>query len=90
MSTGPENHKNDSFSIFRKVDIWIYYNDFRGPPRQATGPTRSGARVGVGILSGTIMFEDLKDSKNWSSKNTKIPQSTINYSKSIEVFSKLF
>ena len=26
------------------------------------GPPRSGAGVGVGILRGTIMFEDLKDS----------------------------
>ena len=28
------------------------------------GFVRSGAGVGVGILRGTIMFEDLKDSKN--------------------------
>ena len=61
-----------------------------GPPRQATGPPRSGAGVGVGVLRGTTMFEDLKDSKQMIFRNTKIPPCTINYSKSIEVFSKLF
>ena len=43
-------------------------------PRRATGPPRSGAGEGVGILRGTIMFDDLKDSKIWSSKNTEIPR----------------
>ena len=32
------------------------------------------------------MFEDLKDSKNGSSKNTKIPPSSNNYSRSNESF----
>ena len=41
----------------------------------ATGPPWSGAGVGVGILRGTIMFlGNLKDSKIWSTENTKIPR----------------
>ena len=44
-----------------KIEIPIF--EATGPLRQDTGPPRSGAGVGVRILRGTIMFEDLKDSR---------------------------
>ena len=33
------------------------------PPRQAAGPPRSGARVGVGMFGGVLGFPDLKMKK---------------------------
>ena len=35
-----------------------------GPPRQATGPPRSGAGVGVGILKGVVVFWKSERFKN--------------------------
>ena len=49
----------------------------------ATGPPRSGAGEGVGILRGTIMFDDLEDTKELSLENTKIPRP----SKFIQIYS---
>ena len=42
-----------------------------------SGVDRTGAGMGVGMLRGTPKFlGNLKDSKIWSSKNTKIPSSS--------------
>ena len=38
-----------------------------GPPRQATGPPRQGAGVGVGMLRGVVLA-DLMDSNKFIEK----------------------
>ena len=74
-----------------KLTVWI-----RGalscPGAKLTAKTRGahscppGAWSGAGVGGGTIMFQDLKDSKKWSSKNTKIPRR----SKHIQTYSICF
>ena len=45
-----------------------------GTPRQATGPPRSSAGLGVGSLRGLWFLRNPKDLKNGLPKNTKIPR----------------
>ena len=43
----------------------------RGPPRQATGPAGSGARVGIGILRGLVVSWESRISKEMISQKYK-------------------
>ena len=49
-----------------------------GPPRQATGPPRSDAGVGIGILKGLVMSWESKRFKKWIlqkyRESTRIPK----------------
>ena len=56
-----------------------------GPPKQATGPPRSGAGVGVGMLMG---YHNV----SWKSHRFEKLDSTIHNQlfKIIDIFSKLF